>query len=116
MNPTDYPFEVRPLAKEEGGGYLITFPDLPGCMSDGETPEEAIANGLDAAKSWFATAKDFKDPIPQAGESCSGKFVTRVPKSLHAQLMARAKQEGTSINTLVTTYLAERLGRRKFTD
>ncbi len=116
MNPTDYPFEVRPLAKEEGGGYLITFPDLPGCMSDGETPEEAIANGLDAAKSWLATAKEFKDPIPQAGESCSGKFITRVPKSLHAQLMARAKQEGTSINTLVTTYLAERLGRRKFTD
>ncbi len=63
MNPTDYPFEVRPLAKEEGGGYLITFPDLPGCMSDGETPEEAIANGLDAAKSWLATAKEFKDPI-----------------------------------------------------
>ncbi len=85
-------------------------------MSDGETPEEAIANGLDAAKSWLATAKEFKDPIPQAGESCSGKFVTRVPKSLHARLMARAKREGTSMKTLVTTYLAERLGRRKFTD
>ena len=113
MNPTDYPFEVRPLSKEEGGGFLITFPDLPGCMSDGETPEEAIKNGLDAAKSWLETAKEFNDPIPRAGETSSGKFVTRVPKSLHARLVARAKQEGVSMNTLVTTYLAERLGGHK---
>src|SRR5690242_8377107 len=34
-----YPFQVRPLAQEEGGGYLIEFPDIQGCMSDGETPE-----------------------------------------------------------------------------
>lgn len=113
MNPSDYPFEVRPLPKEDGGGFLISFPDLPGCMSDGETPEEAIKNGLDAAKSWLETAKEFKDPIPKPGETSSGKFVTRVPKSLHARLVARAKQEGVSMNTLVTTYLAERLGRRK---
>ena len=37
-----YPFEaythvVSPLSAEDGGGFLITFPDLPGCMSDGET-------------------------------------------------------------------------------
>ena len=36
----DYPFEIRPLSEEDGGGFLITFPDLPGCMADGETPEE----------------------------------------------------------------------------
>ena len=113
MNPTDYPFEIQPLSKDEGGGFLITFPDLPGCMSDGETAEEALKNGLDAAKSWLETAKEFKDPIPKPGESFSGKFVTRVPKSLHARLMARAKQEGVSMNTLVTTYLAEALGKRE---
>jgi antitoxin HicB len=33
----EYPFTIRHLSKEEGGGYLIEFPDLPGCMSDGET-------------------------------------------------------------------------------
>jgi hypothetical protein len=43
-----YRFTVRPLPEEEGGGYLIEFPDLPGCMSDGETIEEAITNGIDA--------------------------------------------------------------------
>jgi len=49
-------------------------------MSDGDTPEEAIANGLDAAKSWLATAKEFKDPIPRAGQSYSSKVVTVFPR------------------------------------
>jgi antitoxin HicB len=112
MKPTDYPFEIRPLTKEEGGGYLVIFPDLPGCMSDGETPEEALKNGLDAAIAWLETAREFNDPIPKPGDSNSGKFVTRVPKSLHARLVARAKQEGVSMNALITAYLAEALGRR----
>ncbi len=38
MKDIEYPFEMRPLTEEEGGGWLIIFPDLPGCMSDGETP------------------------------------------------------------------------------
>lgn len=113
MNPTDYPFEVRPLPHEDGGGYLITFPDLPGCMADGDTPEEAIRHGLDAALSWLKTAQEFGDGLPKPGESSSGKFITRVPKTLHARLAARAKQEGVSMNALVVAYLAEGLGRRE---
>ena len=113
MPTIDYPFEVRPLPEEEGGGYLITFPDLPGCISDGETPQEAIKNGLDAAASWLKTAREFNDPIPKPNESSSGKFVTRVPKSLHTRLITRAKQEGVSMNALVTAYLAEALGKRE---
>ena len=42
MNKIEYPFEMKPLSIDDGGGWLITFPDLVGCMSDGETPEEAI--------------------------------------------------------------------------
>jgi len=113
MNHIDYPFEIRPLSKEDGDGYLITFSDLPGCMADGETPEEAMKNGCDAVKSWLKTAKEFKDRIPQPGESSRGKFVTRVPKSLHTRLIARAKQEGVSMNALVSTFLAESLGKRE---
>jgi antitoxin HicB len=45
--------------------------------------------------------------------SASGKFVARVPKSVHAKLVARAKAEGVSLNTLVLTFLAEGLGRRE---
>jgi len=109
----EYPFELRPLAEEEGGGWLITFPDLPGCMSDGETPEEAIANGNDALKAWIAAAQEAGREVPQPGSLPSGKFIARIPRSLHARLAARARQEGVSMNALVSTWLAESLARRE---
>ena len=46
----DYPFTIRHLSKEDGGGYLIEFPDLPGCMADGKTVEEALHEAEDALK------------------------------------------------------------------
>ena len=107
----EYPFEVRPLADDEGGGWLITFPDLPGCMSDGESPEEAIENGRDAVAAWLKAAHEADRKVPQPGELPSGKFIARVPRSLHARLTARAKQEGVSMNALVSAFLAECIGR-----
>jgi antitoxin HicB len=109
----DYPFELRPLEKEEGGGWLIVFPDLPGCMSDGETSEEAIANGRDAVSAWVNAAQEAGREVPRPGELPSGKFIARVPRSLHARLTARARQEGVSMNALVSAFLAESLGRRE---
>jgi len=111
----DYAFELRPLADEDGGGWLITYPDLPGCMSDGETPEEAMANGKDALGAWIKAAELSGREIPEPGDLPSGKFVARVPKSLHARLSARARQEGVSMNALVSAFLSESLGRREGT-
>lgn len=119
----EYPFEayahiVSPLAAEEGGGYLITFPDLPGCMSDGETEAEAIVNGRDAFLAWVSARYDAKKPVPSPAykpepvPSVSGRFVTRLPKSIHAKLAERAKTEGVSLNTLVLALIAEGLGRK----
>ncbi len=54
MSDTEYRFTVRPLSEEEGGGYLVEYPDLPGCMSDGETIEEAIVDAEDAKRCWIA--------------------------------------------------------------
>jgi antitoxin HicB len=108
----EYPFEMRPLTAEEGGGWLITFPDLPGCMSDGETPEEALANGSDALSAWIDAMRAAGREIPAPGEPASGKFIARIPKSMHARLSARARQEGVSMNALVSAFLAESLGRR----
>ncbi|TWG96322.1 hypothetical protein L598_002700000520 [Mesorhizobium sp. J18] len=48
-------FVMQPLATEDGNGYLVEFPDYPGCIADGETPEEAIKEGRDALKSYLAT-------------------------------------------------------------
>lgn len=109
----EYPFELRPLEEDEGGGWLITFPDLPGCMSDGETPEEAIANGRDAVAAWIKAAEEAGREVPRPGELPSGKFIARIPRSLHARMTARAKQEGVSMNALVSAFLAEGLGRRE---
>jgi antitoxin HicB len=111
----DYPFELRPLAAEEGGGWLISFPDLPGCISDGETPEEAVANGRDALAAWLQAARETGREVPIPGELPSGKFIARIPRSLHARLTARARQEGVSMNALVSAFLAESLGRREGT-
>lgn len=108
----EYPFTVRRMTEEEGGGYLIEYPDLPGCISDGETPEEAIVHGRDAVKAYLRNCLKHGDPIPKAG-AASGQWRQRVPKSLHARLVARARQEGVSLNTLVTAMIAEGLGKRR---
>jgi antitoxin HicB len=59
-----YRFTIRPLPADEGGGYLIEFPDLPGCMSDGATIEETITNGIDAIRGWIAAMRAEGHPIP----------------------------------------------------
>lgn len=108
----DYSFAIRHLSKEEGGGYLIEFPDLPGCMSDGETIEETVKNGFDAVECWLAAAREMGREIPKPGMDQSGKWVQRVPKSIHCRLVEKAKNEGVSLNTLVVSMLAEALGRK----
>ncbi len=63
---SDYPFEIRPLASDEGGRLLISYPDFTECISDGETVEEAMTNGLDALKATIAALKAKKLPVPLA--------------------------------------------------
>lgn len=59
-----YMHEMTPLSKEDGGGFMITFPDLPGCMSDGETIEEAIQNGRDAFIACISALVDMGRAVP----------------------------------------------------
>jgi antitoxin HicB len=106
-------FEIRPLTAEEGGGFLIEFPEYPGCVADGETPEEAMREGRDALASYLRTLEELGRPVPSPGEDAyTGQWRQRVPKSLHAALSRRAEREGVSLNMLVTVLLAEGLGRR----
>lgn len=120
-----YPFEaythiISPVAEADGGGFMLTLPDIPGCLSDGETEAEALENGRDAFLSVVSALHDMGRSIPAptfqagdlAGASASGRFVTRVPKSMHARLASRAKAEGVSLNALVLSLLSEGLGRR----
>lgn len=109
----EYPFEIRPLTEKEGGGFLISYPDFNVCIADGETIDEAIANGKEALTETIAALKEggFPVPAPNSGGVASGKFIARVPKSLHAQMTARAKAEGVSFNALVISFLSAGMAR-----
>jgi predicted RNase H-like HicB family nuclease len=61
----EYPIVVEPLPTEEGGGFVATVPDLPGCMSDGATPEEAVSNIQDAIAAWIEAARDLGHAVPR---------------------------------------------------
>ncbi|MDB5429134.1 MAG: hypothetical protein JWP35_250 [Caulobacter sp.] len=59
-----YRVVIEPLSDEDGGGYLATVPDLPGCMSDGATDAEALTNIHDAIEVWIARAKASGRAVP----------------------------------------------------
>ena len=61
----EYAVRIDRLADSIGGGYTATVPDLPGCMSDGETPEEALKNVQEAIESWIAAAKEWNEDVPK---------------------------------------------------
>jgi antitoxin HicB len=60
----EYPVTIQPLSAEDGGGYLALVHDLPGCMSDGATPQEALSNIEDAIACWIEAARELGRPIP----------------------------------------------------
>ena len=101
----------RAAPPEEGGGFLVTVPDLPGCVADGETVDAAIAEARDAFKAWAAAEQQDRGALPTP-KTYSGQFVQRIPKSLHQRLARRAAAEGESLNQLAATYLAQ-ISRRQ---
>jgi antitoxin HicB len=106
----DYAIVVEPLKTEDGGGWIATVPALPGCMGDGETREEAMIDALSAIDEWKDAARQLGRDIP--GPSALGQWRQRVPKTLHDKLRRLAEAEGVSLNALVTSFLAEAVGKR----
>lgn len=82
------------------GGYVVSYPELPGCITCGETIESAVANARDAKKAWLESALDDGVEIqePDSLENYSGQFKIRMPKSLHRSLAEHSKKEGISMN------------------
>jgi antitoxin HicB len=107
-----YQFTVRPLSKEEGGGYLVEYPDIPGCMSDGETVEEAIGNGREALRDCIAVFQESGRKVPKPGIQAA-QWRQRLPRTLYSKLTAQAQNEGVSINSFVTAIIAEAIGSRR---
>lgn len=65
MPTPEYSIVIEALSEEDGGGFLATVPDLPGCMSDGPTREAAAHNVEDAITSWLEEAESLGRPIPR---------------------------------------------------
>jgi predicted RNase H-like HicB family nuclease len=108
----EYPFHV--IADPEGG-YVINFPDLPGCFTQADSIDEVPAMAEEARQLWIETEYDdgHAIPMPSYPEEYSGKFNLRLPKSLHRQLAERAETEGVSLNQYVLTLVAASVGERR---
>ncbi len=103
MKIEDYmklPYKMEIVEDKDEGGYVVSFPDLKGCITTGETIESAISMADDAKKAWLEAALDegYEIPLPESDSNYSGQFKFRMPKSLHRSLAEHAKQEGISMN------------------
>lgn len=75
IDPSEYAIVIRPLASVDGSGFAALVPDLPGCMSDGETPQEALANVQDAISCWMEAAREMGRPIPDPTPAAPEKML-----------------------------------------
>ena len=100
------------IPDEESGTYTALILEFPGCIAQGDTPQEAYESLEDAAKDWIEAALDLKQEIPSPTQSVSfgGKVLLRLPKSLHRQLALIAEREGVSLNQFIVSALAEKAG------
>ncbi|WP_082343677.1 toxin-antitoxin system HicB family antitoxin [Sulfobacillus thermosulfidooxidans] len=120
MNSQDFeqliqrPYRIEIYPAEEGG-YVATIPDLPGCITQGETPEETLQRITDAKTAWILIALEQSIDIPMpsthsvSSSVYSGKLNVRMPKSLHQALAQEAQKEGVSLNHLIVYRLTQSL-------
>ncbi|MGA2275785.1 MAG: type II toxin-antitoxin system HicB family antitoxin [Bryobacteraceae bacterium] len=100
------------LRPDTDGDIVARIVELPGCSAHGENAEEALENLQEAQRLWLEDCIEAGDPVPEPEKEDplpSGKWVQRVPRSLHQRLVRAAKSERVSLNQLVTSMLSERL-------
>ncbi|MBI4331642.1 MAG: type II toxin-antitoxin system HicB family antitoxin [Chloroflexi bacterium] len=107
-----YPVTITP---EPGGGFVAEIGDLPGCVSEGDTLDEAYDNVEEARQLWLESAyEDGLDiPLPRDQRRYSGKFNVRVPRDLHRKLDELAEREGVSLNQFLVSTLSRAIGPRE---
>ena len=103
------PYRIELTPDTDEGGFVASIPDLPGCMSIGETVEEACRNIEDAKHEWLLAAieEGIAIPVPDSIDDYSGQFKLRLPKSLHRQLALQSKREGVSMNQYCVYLLSQ---------
>jgi predicted RNase H-like HicB family nuclease len=100
-----YPVTLYP---DQEGGYVAQIKDLPGCLTQGDTLDETIANIQEARELWIETAYEAGDeiPLPSTEDTYSGKLLLRMPKSLHRRLAEKADRENVSLNQYIVSVLS----------
>jgi len=100
-----YPVTIHP---DPEGGYVAEIEELPGCMTQAETIDEAFEAIEDARQVWINGTHEMGQdiPLPRDMEEYSGKILVRIPKSLHRTLAHAAKREGVSLNQYIASLLA----------
>lgn len=95
-----YNYIVQPIEDESGEYFYARVLELDGCQSTGDTFQEAYENLKEAMEGWIEAKLEagFNVPLPVGYEDFSGKFIVRIPKSLHYKLSVEAEQEGVSLN------------------
>lgn len=106
---TPYPYTVEP---DPEGGFVVIFPDLPGCATVAETPEEIHPMAEEARRLWIESVyeRGMDVPEPLGVEQYSGRFVLRMPRSLHRRLAEAARRDGVSLNTYTVSLIERALG------
>jgi antitoxin HicB len=110
------PYTIRVVRDHDDDGFegfVASVEELPGVITEGESIEEAVAQIRDAMVGWLSVAIEDGVPIPEPRDpnAFSGRFLLRLPKSLHAELARQAEIEGVSLNQYVTATLARAAGR-----
>jgi antitoxin HicB len=98
----------------DDGEWVVAIPDLPGCLSQGESAEEALEMIREAQRLWLLVALEDGRPVPEPsgaeGEPYNGRFTVRMPKTIHRDLARAAASEGVSLNLFAATALARAVG------
>lgn len=110
-----YTIEVQYDDSDGEPGYVASVVELPGCFTQADTFAELQPMIADAMRAWIESALEEGQPIPEprTSEAYSGRFVVRLPKSLHRQLADTAANEGVSLNTLINVALSEYIGHKR---
>src|SRR4051794_15194515 len=96
------------LKRDGEGDFVARVDELPGCLADGRSAAEALSRLEEAKELWIEDALEANDtiPEPQSDEALpSGKWVQRVPRTLHKKLAETARKEGVSLNQLAMSVL-----------
>jgi len=100
------------LLEDDDGAVLASHPDLPGCMAEADTTEDAVRQLKESRRMWIATRLEDGLDIPEPmGEAFSGKTVVRMSRSLHGSLARLAAEQRVSLNALMVEALSAHVAK-----